>query len=176
MVHANSHFGWLSEHVYLDVTQGDFSILLSYRGIAKQKSNVKYRLISLHLMIFISNSTDSENCLLLIFNTNPTEFSWWRLQLETFSTSLALSAGNSPVTSEFPHKRPVTRSFAVFFDLCSNKRLSKQSRRRWLETPSRSLWRHYNVVWFNQSLKSSTLRTSRYMVELQQLPMNEGIL
>ena len=27
-----------------------------------------------------------------------------------------------------------------------NKRLSKQSRRRWFETPSRSLWRHCNVV------------------------------
>ena len=35
--------------------------------------------------------------------------------------------------------RPVTRYFDVFFDLCLNKRLSKQSRRRWFETPSRSL-------------------------------------
>ena len=40
----------------------------------------------------------------------------------------------------------VTRSFDVFFDLRLNKRLSKQSRRRWFETPSRSLWRHCNVV------------------------------
>ena len=31
-----------------------------------------------------------------------------------------------------------------FFDLQLNKRLSKQSRRRWLETPSRWLWRHCN--------------------------------
>ena len=29
----------------------------------------------------------------------------------------AISAGNSPVTGEFPAKRPVTRSFDVFFDL-----------------------------------------------------------
>ena len=34
------------------------------------------------------------------------------------------------VTGEFPSQRPVTRSFDVFFDLHSNKRLSKQSRRR----------------------------------------------
>ena len=27
---------------------------------------------------------------------------------------------------EFPAQRPVTRSFDVFFDLCPNKRLSKQ--------------------------------------------------
>ena len=30
--------------------------------------------------------------------------SWWRHQMETFSTLLALFAGNSPVTGEFPHK------------------------------------------------------------------------
>ena len=37
---------------------------------------------------------------------------------------------------------PVTRSFGVFFNLCLNKRLSKQSWGWWFETPSRSLWRH----------------------------------
>ena len=53
--------------------------------------------------------------------------SWWRHQLETFSALLALCAGNSPVFGEFPSQRPVTWSFAVFFDLRLNKRLSKQS-------------------------------------------------
>ena len=48
------------------------------------------------------------------------------------------------VTGEFPSQMPVTRSFDVF-DL--NKRLCKQqSRRRWIETPQRSLWRHCNVL------------------------------
>ena len=42
---------------------------------------------------------------------------WWRHQMETFSTLLALCEGNSPVTGEFPSRRPVTRSFDVFFDL-----------------------------------------------------------
>ena len=32
----------------------------------------------------------------------------------------------------------------VFFGLCLNKRLSKQSRRRWFETRPCSLWRHCN--------------------------------
>ena len=54
--------------------------------------------------------------------------SWWRHQMETFSALLALRAGNSPVTGEFPSQRPVTRSYDVFFDLRLNKRLSKQSR------------------------------------------------
>ena len=42
------------------------------------------------------------------------------------------------------HKRPVTRSFDIFFDLRLNKRLSKQSRCRWFETSPRSLWRQCN--------------------------------
>ena len=65
---------------------------------------------------------------------------------ETLSASLALCAGNSTVTGEFPSQRPVTRSFDVFFDLRLNKRLSKQSWDWWFGTPSRSLWRHCNVL------------------------------
>ena len=53
-----------------------------------------------------------------------------------------------PVTGEIPTQRPVTRSFDVFFDLCLNKRLSKQSCGLWFETPSRQWWRHCNgSVW-----------------------------
>ena len=69
---------------------------------------------------------------------------WWRHQMESFSVLLALCAGNSPVTGEFPAQRPVTRSFDVFFDLCLNKRLSKQWRGWWFETPSCPLWRYCN--------------------------------
>ena len=47
--------------------------------------------------------------------------------METFSTLLALCAGNSSVTGEFPSQRPVTPSFDVFFDLRLNKWLSKQT-------------------------------------------------
>ena len=35
--------------------------------------------------------------------------------METFFALLALCAGNSPVTDEFPSQRPVTLSFDVFF-------------------------------------------------------------
>ena len=71
--------------------------------------------------------------------------SWWHCQMETFSASLALCAGNSPVSVQSPSQRPVARSFDVFFDQRLNKRLSKQSRRRWFETRSFPLWRHSNV-------------------------------
>ena len=80
---------------------------------------------------------------------------WWRHQMESFSAQLALCAGNSPATGEFPAQRPVTRSFDVFFYLCLNKRLSKQSWGWWFETPSCSLWRHCNGLccwlWWNQT-------------------------
>ena len=56
-----------------------------------------------------------------------------------------LCAGNSPVSGEFPSQRPVTRSFNIFFDLCMNKWLSKQSWGSWFETPSCPFWHHCNV-------------------------------
>ena len=71
--------------------------------------------------------------------------SWWRHQMEIFSALLVLCEGKPPVTGGFPSQRPVTQSFDVFFDQRPNKRPSKQSRRRRIETPSRSLWRHFNV-------------------------------
>ena len=70
--------------------------------------------------------------------------SWWSHKMETFCSLLALCEGNPLVTGGFPSHKPVTHSFDVFFDLRLNKRLSKQWRRLWFETPSRSLWRHCN--------------------------------
>ena len=67
---------------------------------------------------------------------------WWRHQMETFSALLSICAGNSSVADEFPAKRPVTRSFDVFFDLRLNKRLSKQLWDWCFDTLSRPLWRH----------------------------------
>ena len=55
----------------------------------------------------------------VITNPCPTDTEW-RHQMELFSALLAICAGNSPVTGEFPAQRPVTRSFDVFFDLCLN--------------------------------------------------------
>ena len=75
----------------------------------------------------------------------------------TFSVKLMMTSSNGkfrftgPLCGEFtghrriPLKRPVTWSFDVFFDLRLNKRLSKQPWGWWFETPSRSLWRHYDL-------------------------------
>ena len=74
--------------------------------------------------------------------------SWWRHQMETFSALLAICAGNSPVSGEFPSQRPVTRSFEVSLIGALNKRLSKKSWGWWFEPPSCSLWRHCNALKF----------------------------
>ena len=63
--------------------------------------------------------------------------------METFSTLLAVCAGNSPVPGEFPAQRPVTRSVDVFFDLRPNKRLSKQTWGWWFERRHRA---HDDVI------------------------------
>ena len=73
-------------------------------------------------------------------------YSWWRHQMETFSALLALCAGNSSLSGEFPAQRPVTRSFDVSFDLHPNKRSSKQWWGWWFETPLCPLWRHRNAI------------------------------
>ena len=74
---------------------------------------------------------------------------WWRHQMETFSAILAICAGKSPASGDFPAQRPVTRSFDVCFDLCLNKRLRKQSRVWWFDTLSPPLWRNFYaaIIW-----------------------------
>ena len=64
-----------------------------------------------------------------------------------------------------PHK--VTRSFDVFFDLHLNTRLRKQSRRRWFETQSRSLWRHCNgihVIHLHTRIRVASLAWDNYVI------------
>ena len=98
-----------------------------------------------HIMI-LPCSTDHPICRTILPCCAIDRFMpWWRHQMETFSALLALCAGNSPVTGEFPSQRPVRRSFLeVFIDLRLNKRLSKQSWGRWYKTPLRWLWRYCN--------------------------------
>ena len=57
-------------------------------------------------------------------------FLGWRHQTETFSVLLALCAGNSPVTGEFPSQRPVTGSFDVFIDWVNDYKAGDLGRHR----------------------------------------------
>ena len=88
------------------------------------------------------------------------QFSWSMLrpvrgQWYVASIMMTSSNGNifrviGPLCGEFtghrwiPSQRPLPRSFIVLFNLRLDKRLSKHSRRWWFETPSSSLWRHWN--------------------------------
>ena len=94
-------------------------------------------------------------------------YPWWRHQMETFSALLALCEGNSPVTGEFPSQKPVSRSFDVFFDLHLNKRLNKQPRRRWFETPLCSLWRHCNASHTTSTGSAYDIAVSMLIIHLQ---------
>ena len=89
----------------------------------------------------------------LVYFTNFTRFSsWslfhfarWRHQMETFSTLLDLCAGNFTGHKWIPLTKTSEAELWCFLWSATEQRLSKQSRRRWFETPSRSLWRHCNV-------------------------------
>ena len=105
--------------------------------------------------------------------SNTESVSTWRRHLmETFSALLAICAGISPVTGEFPTQRPVTRSFDVFFDLHLDKRLSKQSWGWWFKTSSRPLWRHCNDV-LASSCKDNNKLTRIFCTEKQQQQQQE---
>ena len=63
--------------------------------------------------------------------------------METFFALLALCEGNQRSPLDSPHKGQWCRAF---LDLHLNKQFSKQSRWRWFEMPSHSLWRHCNEL------------------------------
>ena len=73
-------------------------------------------------------------------------------------------AGNPPIPNEFPAQKPVARSFDVFFDLRLNKRLSKQSRGWWFETPPLPLWRHRNDKNYSNGSRSDMLLIGSLLV------------
>ena len=82
--------------------------------------------------------------------------SWWRHQMETFSALLALYAGNSPVSGEFPAQRPVTRNFDIFFDLRLNKRCSKPSQYPIFFGLWRMVSRARNDIWNDKIFTNNT--------------------
>ena len=65
-------------------------------------------------------------------------------QMEIYSALRYWPFGEGIHRSLVDFQGPVTRSFDVFLDQRLDERLRKQSRRRWFETPLRSLWRHCN--------------------------------
>ena len=113
-----------------------------------------------------TNSDDKESPQSSVFSDQHSK-SWWRHQMETFSALLAICAGNSPVSGEFPAQRPVTRSFDVFFDVRLIKRLSKHSRGWWFGTLSHPLWRHRND--WGRSTDTSTVITKIPQQEVLRL-------
>ena len=72
---------------------------------------------------------------------------WRRHRMETFSALLPFVRGIHRSLVDSPHKGQWRGALMSSFNLRLNKRLSKQSWHGWFETPSRSLWGHYNALW-----------------------------
>ena len=79
----------------------------------------------------------------------------------------------SPVNS--PHKGHWRGVFGVFYDLCLNKRLSKQMLRWWFETPSRSLCRYCNgfINWHRHISSYNTGAERPCVFQVQWLISND---
>ena len=54
---------------------------------------------------------------ILFCPTQHVQLTWWRNQMEAFFALLALCAGNSPVTGDFPSQRPVMRSLMFLWSV-----------------------------------------------------------
>ena len=77
----------------------------------------KFVEINVHWSVYFTQISIDLRQMLVCLSHPYMDKSWRRHQMETFTALLALGAGNSPVTSEYPAQRPVTRSFDVFYDL-----------------------------------------------------------
>ena len=73
---------------------------------------------------------------------------WWHHQMETFSASLVLCAGNSPVTGEFPCKGHWRGALMISLICTLNKRLIKHSWGWWFEASLCPLWRHCKALYW----------------------------
>ena len=97
-----------------------------------------------------------------------TSLSWWLHQMETFSALLAISCREFTGCRWIPFTKASNEEPCCFFDLRLNKRLSKQSRHRWFETPSCSLWRHFNDIgtylWFWCTLFRHVLQLDKTVI------------
>ena len=123
------------------VFDGLDSIVLPFENI---NVNIHFAFTTSHIAVIPSNSM---GLLVMMSSSNGNIFR---------VTSALLCSGNTPVADEFPSQRPVTRSFDIFFYLCLNNRLSKQSRDWWYQAPLRPLWRHCNAIALFIPLSSQT--------------------
>ena len=120
VVFIGNSFEFIVNHSYFSVT-----LLASYHCHSANKTTVNKPWTN------SSNNTQlSTNCVQISMMTSSNG--------NIFRVTSSLW-GESTGHRWIPKQRPVTRSFHIFFDLCLYIWLSKQSRRRWFQTPSRSL-------------------------------------
>ena len=115
---------------------------LRYIPILQRKGDTDLLDVNLYDILW---SVHNFPCYVGIMYINGAMIAWWRHQMKIFSALLALLSVEFTGDRWIPLTKPSdARSFDAFFNLHLNKQLSKQSKRRWFETPSRSLWCHCN--------------------------------
>ena len=129
-------------------------------------AGIKVNLQTTYLILWVFSCLKLDDCFIStmprrhqISKTNT----WWRHQMETSSASLA-SWVESTGDRWIPFTKASDDELFCFFDLRLSKQLSKQLRRRWFETPSRSLWRN---------CRSTIMDTTFAMLQSHQNTLDE---
>ena len=110
--------------------------------------------VQISIVFFGAHGVKSNTVPLMHPTCHDLYVAWWRHQMETFSASLAICPGNSPVLVTSPHKGQWRGALISAWinggvnncEAGDLRRWSKQSWGWWFETQSRPLWRHYNVL------------------------------
>ena len=88
---------------------------------------------------------------------------WWHHPMERFSALLTFCEGNPPVTRWFPLTKASDTELWCFLWSAPEQTFGEQSRRRWFETPSRSLWRHCTQALFDITHNTvASVKTKEY--------------
>ena len=132
MEYGNTATWFTQKHAIKDVKIRRMKIRKLYTDICYQTKSIKVKLPSLIHRCTQSTRIHTQSTRIPILNsTTPLLSSYWMTSSNGKKSALLALC-------------PVPGSFDVLNILRLNKRLSKQSRRRWFQTPSHSLWRHCN--------------------------------
>ena len=153
--HSHTCIGWINEDFIND--KSSFVEVMAWRRMAHQIMLIKF-----YDAIASPVSNELPNLRWRLIYTRP-EFHDDVIKCKHFPRRWPFVRGihRSPVNS--PHKGQ-WRGALMFSLIRLNKRLIKQWRRRWFETPMRSLWRHYNVPFcsiFNTDLSTEMCLSPR---------------
>ena len=149
----------------LNNTRFKISTFKTIPTILKVKHNIAYNTVIPRIQ-HRSKFARTTGTLLIFLNLSDTRVLVYQVFFSCADRKLFKANLNPPGIHRSPVFLPTKASDAelwcFLWSFRLNKRLSNQSIRRWLETPSRSLWRHYNALIILSSADPDNGRSTLY--------------